>query len=100
MKKQANCLELFFAEKNMCPIFLPAFGCCAPQRLFEILIFSIFSAKNLKNTKSNKFAAKFSKKTCFLSLHQNAGQAFYSQIKLTSLIPQWDLLSQDRYKTP
>ena len=32
------------------------------------------SSKNVK--KSNKFASQFSKKTGFLSLHQNAGRVF------------------------
>ena len=31
--------------------------------------------------KRNKFDAKFSKQTFFLSLHQNAGQVFYSQLE-------------------
>ena len=42
--------------------------------------FLAFCAKKLKNTKINKFGAKFSKKG-FLSLHQNAGQLFYFQEK-------------------
>ena len=57
---------------DRCCIFRPAFGCCAPQTLVEIVIFSVFSAKKLK--KSKKFASNFCKKICFLSLHQNAGQ--------------------------
>ena len=34
-----------------CCIFPPAFGCCAPQTLVEIVIFSIFYAKKLKKRK-------------------------------------------------
>ena len=45
-------------------------------------IFNIFNGKKLKKgEKSQKFAAKFSKKIVFLSLHQNTGQVFYSQKK-------------------
>ena len=66
---------------SVCCIFWPVFGCCTPQTLVEIFIFSIFCAKKLKMQKRKKFAAKFSKITWFLSLHQNAGQMFYSRIK-------------------
>ena len=48
--------------------------------LVEIVIFSIFAAKNLKKARNfKKFAANFSKKTVFLHLYQNAGRLFYSQ---------------------
>ena len=30
--------------KDFCCIFQPAFGCCAPQTLVKIVIFSVFSA--------------------------------------------------------
>ena len=44
--------EAFFKVKFtfwlICCIFWPAFGCCACQRLVQIVIFSIFCAKNLK----------------------------------------------------
>ena len=43
-------------------------------------IFNIFNCKEKKRKeKSKKFAAKFNKKK--LSLHQIAGQVFYSQIR-------------------
>ena len=45
-----------------CCIFRPAFGCCTLQMLVETFIFLVFCAKKLKNSKSKKFAAKFSKK--------------------------------------
>ena len=46
----------------------------------KIFIFDIFHVKKLKNRKkSKKFRAKYCKKMGFLSLHQNAGQVFYSQ---------------------
>ena len=38
-----------------CCIFRPSFGCCARQRLVDIVIFSVFAAKNQK--KNKKFAA-------------------------------------------
>ena len=42
-----------------CCIFLPAFGCCAPQTLVEICIFNIFNDKKLnKGEKSKKFNKK------------------------------------------
>ena len=47
------------------------------QMLVEIFIFSIVCDTKLKK----KFAAKFSKKMDFLSLHQNAVPVFYSQKK-------------------
>ena len=34
-----------------CCIFRPAFGCCALQTLVEIVIFSVFAAKNLKKAR-------------------------------------------------
>ena len=43
-------------ESHICCIFRPAFGCCAPLRLVEIFLFSIFCAKKLK---------KFKKVTCW-----------------------------------
>ena len=47
---------------------------------------SVFWAKKLKNAKkSNKFRVKFSQKTGFLSLHQNAGRVLYSQKTAFSL---------------
>ena len=35
-----------------CCIFWPVIGCCALQTLVEMTIFSVFAAKNLKNTKN------------------------------------------------
>ena len=55
-------------------IYPLAFGCCAPQTQLEIVIFSVFIQKSWKTQKSNKFAAKFSKKMGFQSLHQNASR--------------------------
>ena len=53
-------------QYHTCCIFRPAFGCCTPQTLVEIVIFSIFCAKNLKKCKKrNKFGEKFGKKTGF-----------------------------------
>ena len=46
-----------------CCIFWPAFGCCAPQMLVEIVIFSIFYAKTLK--KVTNLLQIFSKKWFF-----------------------------------
>ena len=43
-KRDENCYR--------CCIFWPAFGCCIPQTLVEIVIFSIFCAKNLKKCKN------------------------------------------------
>ena len=61
-----------------CYIFWPAFGCCAPQKLVEIFIFSIYCAKKLKKwEKSRKFEAKFIKKHIFFNLHQNAGRGLF-----------------------
>ena len=58
---------------------LIAFGCCAPQTLVKIFIFSIFCAKNMnKRKKVTNLEQNLAKKN--LSLHQNAGQVFYSQI--------------------
>ena len=34
-----------------CCIFLPAFGCCALQTLVNLVIFSIFAAKNFKKAR-------------------------------------------------
>ena len=42
--------------------------------------FSIFVQKSWKNAKSKKFGSNLAQKCFFLSLHQNAGQVFYSQI--------------------
>ena len=58
-------------------------GCCIFQpALVEIWILNVFNGKQLKKgEKSKKFAAKFNKKIGFLSLHQNAGRVFYSQVK-------------------
>ena len=57
-----------------CCIFRPAFGCCALQTLVEIVIFSIFVAKNLKK---QEICGKFQQKNSFfLSLHQNTGLLF------------------------
>ena len=64
-------------KKDICCIFRPAFGCCALQKLVEIVIFRVFSAKNLKKV---EICSKFlQKKKFLLSLHQNAGRLFYSQ---------------------
>ena len=52
--------------------------CCAPQKLVEIFI---FSKKSWKNEKKQEICSKIHQKTCFLSLHQNAGLGFYSQKK-------------------
>ena len=49
-------------RKSECCIFRPAFGCSALQMLVEIVIFSIFCAKNIK---SKKFAVNFCKKKVF-----------------------------------
>ena len=59
----------------MCCIFWPAFGCCPLQTLVETVIFSIFNDKKLKKAKNFR---KILQKSCFLSLHQNAGRLFYS----------------------
>ena len=64
-------------QSDACCIFLPEFGCCAPQTLVKIFIFYVFNGKKLKKGKKEKFAAKFSKKIVFLSLHQKAGRGFY-----------------------
>ena len=50
---------------NRCCIFRPAFGCCAPQMLVEIVIFSIFCADKLKNATRPAFWFKL-KKPVFL----------------------------------
>ena len=60
----------------MCCIFRPKFGCCAPQMLVKIVIFSVFSAKKLK--KARNLQQIFAKDMFFLSLHPNAGRLFYS----------------------
>ena len=43
-----NKLAITKLETIVCCIFQPVFGCCAPQALVEIVIFSIFYAKKLK----------------------------------------------------
>ena len=70
-------------SKNGCfsPTFIPSVtetGVCWLKLSFS----AIFWAKKLqKRKKSNKFVAKFSKKMCFLSFHQNTGWKFYSPQK-------------------
>ena len=44
-----------------CCIFQPAYGCCALQTLVEIVIFSVFCAKNLKK---QEICSKILQKTC------------------------------------
>ena len=46
---EADALKLVeeLNAKGNCCIFPPAFGCCAPQRLVKIVIFSVFYAKKL-----------------------------------------------------
>ena len=54
-------------------------GYCTPKTLVKIYI---CNGKKLKISRNSlKFAAKFNKKTFFLSLHQSAGLVFYFQIK-------------------
>ena len=74
-----NLAELFSRKTlNFQPLwFKPVV--CFDQTLVKIFIFSIFCAKKVQSTKNNNFVAKFSKKTVFLSLHQNARWKFYSQ---------------------
>ena len=55
------CVHLRSSLLSGC-IFCRAFGCCTPQTLVKIVIFSVFVLKSWKNTKSSKFGAKFSKK--------------------------------------
>ena len=62
----------FYQGKLECCIFRPVFGCCPPQTLVEIFIFSTFCAKKLKNAKIIKSAANLAKKL-FLKFYQNAG---------------------------
>ena len=63
-----------------CCIFWPAFWCCTPQTLVKIFIFSIFCVKKLKKFKKITNLVQNLVKNQFLSLHQNAGWVFYSQI--------------------
>ena len=90
----------------VCCIFRPTFGCRA--RLSKFSFKAFFVLKSWKMQKSNKFVAKFSKKKGILSLHQNAGQRFYTQNKelfLFSLIKNrfsitiWHALGT-RFKSP
>ena len=45
--------------KSGCCIFQPAFGCCPLQTLVEIVIFSVYAAKNLKK---QEFCSKIQEK--------------------------------------
>ena len=77
-----------------CCIFRPAFGCCAPKTLVKICNFNVCYGKKLK--KSKKFAAKYSKKHVFLSLHQNAGFWCNGPVRDRSLCLQADIGTSGR----
>ena len=47
---------------HQCYIFQPAFGCCTPQTLVKIFIFSIFCAKKLKKCQKSKLLKNLAKK--------------------------------------
>ena len=71
------CVLLYLFKTRVlleCCIFQPAIGCCALQTLVEIVIFSVFYAKKLKNA---KICYKIKQKTGFFSLYQNAGLLFF-----------------------
>ena len=52
-----------WSEYLNCCIFHPAFGCCTPQKLVKIVIFSVFCAKKLK--KARNLQQNFAKNTFF-----------------------------------
>ena len=47
---EADFLNCF--SKLLCSNFRPAFGCCARQTLVELVIYSVFAAKNLKKARN------------------------------------------------
>ena len=54
--------------KNGCCIFWPAFGCCTPQTLVEIVIFSIFCKKAEKHKKVTNLQQNLAKKLFFFKV--------------------------------
>ena len=64
----------------ICCIFWPAFGCCACQMLVEIVIFSVFAAKNFKKVKfSSHFTFHWASKNACLHFILNYDSGRLSQ---------------------